>query len=126
MKLLKSKRVVKFYVYISPIFSCRVTYIICSKSSLKHLNFCIIVLPSIKTPLDNTTIVIHEGMNRTFTCEATGYPIPNVTWHRVDGLSIDVASMSDNILTGDGSVITNLTITNASRKDTGGIYLCSQ
>ena len=62
-------------------------------------------------------------MNRTFTCEATGYPIPNVTWHRVDGPLIDEVSMSDNILTGEGSVITNLTITNASREDTG-VYIC--
>ena len=63
-------------------------------------------------------------MNRTFTCEATGYPIPNVTWHRVDGPSIDGVSVSENILTGDGSVIANLTITNASREDTGE-YTCT-
>ena len=73
--------------------------------------------------MDNTTIVIHEGMNRTFTCEATGYPIPNVTWHRVDGSLTDGVSMSENILTGDGSVITNLTIKNTSREDTGA-YIC--
>ena len=63
-------------------------------------------------------------MNRTFTCEATGYPIPNVIWHRVDGSLTDGVSMSENILTGDGSVIANLKITNASREDTGE-YTCT-
>ena len=72
-------------------------------------------------------------MNRSFTCEATGRPIPTVTWHRVDGSSTDGVSMSDNILTGDGSgdnvltggsgVSANLVITNASRQNTG-VYTC--
>ena len=80
-------------------------------------------MPLIITPLDNTTILIHEGMNRSFTCEATGYPIPTVTWHRVDGPSVDGVPISESILTKDGSVIANLMITNASREHTGA-YSC--
>ena len=92
-----------------------------------------VVQPLIITLLDNTTTVIHEGMNSSFTYEATGYPIPTVTWHRVDGSSTDGVSMNDNILTEDGSdnvligggnVSANLVITNASRENTG-VYICS-
>ena len=63
-------------------------------------------------------------MNRNFTCEATGYPIPTVTWHRVDGSSTDGVSMSENILTEDNSVIANLMITNVSTEHTGA-YTCT-
>ena len=89
--------------------------------------------PLIITPIDNTTMLIHEGMNRSFTCEATGYPIPTVTWHRVDGSSTDGVLINDNILTRDGSdnvltggggVSANLVITNASREN-AGVYMCS-
>ena len=83
-----------------------------------------IAQPLIITPLENTTIVIHEGINRTFTCKATGYPIPNVIWHRMDGSSTDGVSMSDNILTGGGGSSANLVIRNASREDTGK-YTCT-
>ena len=62
-------------------------------------------------------------MNRSFTCEATGHPIPTVTWHRVDGSSTDGVSMSDNVLTGGGGVSANLVITNASRENTG-VFTC--
>ena len=93
---------------------------------------CSVVEPLIIIPLDNTTIVIHEGMNRSFTCEATGYPIPTVTWRRVDGPSADGVfniltgdgSGSDKILTGGGGVSVNLVITNASSENTG-VYMCS-
>ena len=80
--------------------------------------------PVIATPLENITIVIHEGMNRTFTCKATGYPIPNVIWHRMDGSSTDRVSMSENILTRGGGSTANLVIRNASKEDTG-IYTCT-
>ena len=80
--------------------------------------------PLIATPLDTTTILIHEGMNRTFTCKATGYPIPNVIWHRVNGSLTDRVSVSENILTGGGGSTANLVIRNASREDTG-IYTCT-
>ena len=80
--------------------------------------------PLIATPLDTITIVIHEGMNRTFTCKATGYPIPNVVWHTVDGSLTDRVSVSENILTGGDGSTANLVIRNASREDTG-IYTCT-
>ena len=101
-------------------------------SSIMKFSFSV-AQPRIITPLDNTTIVIHEGMNRSFTCEATGYPIPTVTWHRVNGSSIAAVVMYDHILTGDGSanvltgggsVSVNLVITNASREIIG-VYMCS-
>ena len=79
--------------------------------------------PLIITPLDTTTIVIHEGMSRTFACKATGYPIPTITWHRVGEPSTDGVSMSENITGGSGSTA-NLVIRNASREDTG-VYTCT-
>ena len=78
--------------------------------------------PLIITPLDNTSIVIHEGMSRTFACKATGYPIPTITWHRVSEPSTDGVSMSENITGGSGSTA-DLVIRNASREDTG-VYTC--
>ena len=63
------------------------------------------------------------------TCEAFGYPPPTVVWSRSDAALSDRVSVSDNVSvpTEYGSVTrvsVNLTITNASREDTGE-YLCS-
>ena len=63
-------------------------------------------------------------MNSSFTCEATGYPVPTVTWHRVDGSSTDGLLINDNILTGDGRMIAYLMIANASKEHTGA-YTCT-
>ena len=76
----------------------------------------------------NDTIV-REGNTTTITCEAFGYPPPTVVWNRVDGILSDRVSVSDsvNVPTGYGNVTrvsVNLTITNASREDTG-VYTCS-
>ena len=63
------------------------------------------------------------------TCEAFGYPPPTVVWNRIDGILSDRVSVSDsvNVPTGYGnvtSVSVSLTLTNASREDTG-VYTCS-
>ena len=76
----------------------------------------------------NDTIV-REGNTTTITCEAFGYPPPTIVWSRLDGNLSDRVSMSDSVSvpTGYGNVTRvsmNLTITNASREDTGE-YICS-
>ena len=90
----------------------------------KAIKFCFVVQPFIKTPLDNTTIAINEGINRNFTCGATGYPIPTVMWYRTNGSFNDGVSMSKSIPTENASVVAYLTITNASRENTG-VYTCT-
>ena len=77
--------------------------------------------------LNNTTI--REGNTTTITCEALGYPPPTVVWSRTNGILSDRVSVSDSVSvpTGYGNVTrmsVNLTITNASREDTG-VYMCS-
>ena len=76
----------------------------------------------------NDTIV-REGNTTTITCEAFGYPPPTVVWNRINGILSDRVSVSDSVSvpTGYGNVTrvsVNLTITNASREDTG-VYTCS-
>ena len=76
----------------------------------------------------NETIII-ERNGTTITCEASGYPPPTIVWSRLDGNLSDRVLVSDNVSvpTGYGNVTrvsVNLTITNASREDTGE-YMCS-
>ena len=76
----------------------------------------------------NDTIV-REGNTTTIICEAFGYPPPTVVWNRINGVLSDTISVGDSVIvpTGYGSETTvsvNLTITNASREDTG-VYTCS-
>ena len=78
-------------------------------------------------PLSNT--IVREENTTTITCEALGYPPPTVVWSRTNGILSDRVSVSDNVSvpTGYGNVTrvsVNLTITNASREDTG-VYMCS-
>ena len=78
-------------------------------------------------PLSNS--VVREGNTVTITCEALGYPPPTVVWSRANGTLSDRVSVSDSVSVpiGYGSVTrvgVNLTITNASREDTG-VYMCS-
>ena len=77
--------------------------------------------------MNNTTI--REGNTTTITCEALGYPPPTVVWNRTNGTLSNGVLMSDSVSvpTGYGNVTrvsVNLTITNASREDTG-VYMCS-
>ena len=73
--------------------------------------------------------VVREGNTITITCEASGYPSLAV-WSRTNGTLSDRVSISsnNNILleygTNERRVSVNLTITNASREDTG-VYMCS-
>ena len=72
---------------------------------------------------------VEEGSATTITCEALGYPPPTVVWNRLDGIFSERVSVSDSVSvsTGYGNVtrvIVNLTITTASREDTGE-YMCS-
>ena len=76
----------------------------------------------------NDTIVL-ERSSVTINCEALGYPPPSVTWSGLDEILSDRVSVSDSVSvpTGYGNVTrvsVNLTITNASREDTG-VYTCS-
>ena len=78
--------------------------------------------------LVNDTI-IREGNTTIITCEAFGYPPPTVVWNRINGILSDRVSVSDSasVPTEYGNVTrvnVNLTITNASREDTG-MYTCS-
>ena len=82
---------------------------------------CTVVQPFINAPMDNTTLVINEGDNINFTCEATGYPTPTVIWSRANG---DRVSMSGDSTTESGAVIANLIMINASETDTG-VYTCT-
>ena len=81
---------------------------------------------TIVSPLSNT--IVREGNTTTITCEAIGYP-DTVVWSRTNGTLSNRISISDNINvpTEYGNVRRvrlNLTITNASREDTG-VYICS-
>ena len=76
----------------------------------------------------NETIIL-ERNGATITCEALGYPPPTIVWSRLDGNLSDRVLVSDSVSvpTGYGNVTrvsVNLTITNASREDTGE-YMCS-
>ena len=73
--------------------------------------------------------IITEGCTTTILCEAIGYPPPTVVWNKFNGILSDRVSVSDSVSvpTGYGNVTrvsVNLTITNASREDTG-VYTCS-
>ena len=79
------------------------------------------------SPLNYT--ICREGNTTTITCEAFGYPPPTVVWNRINGILSDRVSVSDSVSvpTGYGNVkrvSINLTLTNASREDTG-VYTCS-
>ena len=82
---------------------------------------------SLVNPLNNT--IVRERNTTTITCEALGYLPPTVVWSRTNGTLSDRVSVSDSVIvpTGYGNVSrvsVNLTITNASREDTG-VYMCS-
>ena len=74
-------------------------------------------------------ITVREGNTTTITCEAFGYPPPTVVRIRSNANLSDRVSVSDSVSapTRYGNVTrvnVNLTITNASREDTGH-YKCS-
>ena len=78
-------------------------------------------------PLNKT--IVRERNTTIITCEALGYPPPTIVWSRTNGTLSDRVSVSDSVSvpTGYGNVTrvsVNLTITNASREDTG-VYMCS-
>ena len=91
---------------------------------------CYTVAPSVVDPTNNiTTVVINENNSTEIICEVIGYPPPTVVWSRTNGTLSEIVSVSDNVSvpTGYGNVTrvsVNLTITNASREDTG-VYMCS-
>ena len=82
------------------------------------------VQPVIKTPINDTVIEIDEETGITFTCEATGDPMPTLMWSRISKTLSDRVSMGNAVITEDGSVSVKLTIINASREDTGE-YVCT-
>ena len=80
------------------------------------------------TSSPNNEITTYEGITTTITCKAVGYPPPTIVWNRTNGTLSDRVSVSDNVsvLTGNGNltrVSVNLTISSASREDTGE-YTC--
>ena len=77
-------------------------------------------------PLSDTTVM--EGTTTTITCVAIGSPPVKVVWSKVDGSLSNRVSVSDGVSVPAGygnvtKVSVNLTITNASREDTG-LYVC--
>ena len=87
------------------------------------------VSPTIITPLENSHALITAGDTATITCEASGYPTPAIVWSKSTGNLSDRVSVSDSVSIQSGivnvtSVKVNLTLTNASREDTG-LYECS-
>ena len=82
------------------------------------------VQPAIKTPINDTVIEIDEETSITFTCEATGDPMPTLMWSRTSEPLSDRISMGNAVITEDGSVSINLTIIDATRGDTGE-YVCT-
>ena len=90
---------------------------------LSIINFAGIATVS---PLSYT--VVREESTTTIVCETFGYPPPTVVWSRTKGTLSDRVSVSDSVIvsTGYGNVTrvsVNLTLTNASREDTGE-YMC--
>ena len=88
-----------------------------------------IVPPNIETQVGNATEVIREGMNITITCEATGYPPPDMAWSRNNGVLTNRTIITDvvSIPTENGNVTrvsVDLIIASTSREDTG-VYICS-
>ena len=76
-------------------------------------------------PVNNiTTVIINENNSTEIICEAIGYPPPTVVWSRTNGTLSDRVSVSDSFPGNMTRVSANLTITNASREDTG-VYMCS-
>ena len=76
--------------------------------------------------MDNIN-VITEGDNITFTCESVDNPLPTITWSRTNEPRVFL--VGDNVTEfirnqNQSKVTRNLTITNASRNDTG-VYTCS-
>ena len=90
---------------------------------------CLYCLLGIATVYSLNDTIVREGNTNTITCEALGYPPPTVVWNRINGILSDRVSVSDSVSvpTGYGNVTrvsVNLTITNATREDTG-VYTCS-
>ena len=78
-------------------------------------------------PFNDTNV--KEENTITITCEAFGYPPPIIVWSRPNGILSSRVLVNDSVtvLTKNGNVTrvsVNLTITNASREDTG-VYTCS-
>ena len=81
---------------------------------------------AITSSLNDT--IVRKGNTSTIICKAFGYPSPTIVWERINGTLSDRVSVSDHVSvpTGYGNVIrvsVNLTLTNASREDTG-VYTC--
>ena len=72
-----------------------------------------------------------EGDTITFTCTATGVPVPSVTWSRADGSSLTdsryvISNTSSTMIVNDVYQVTrNLTIMNIVRTDMGTMYNCT-
>ena len=92
-----------------------------------HMYICYAGTATIAGLLNDT--IVREGNTTTITCEAFGYLPPTAVWNRINGILSDTISVSDSVSvpTGYGNVTrvrVSLTITNASREDTG-VYTCS-
>ena len=99
-----------------PLYSLEVISVSTFKIFL-HNNNCLADQPEIDAHPQNTTRI--EGENVTLSCNATGNPVPNISWIG-DGSSVNTTINSRISFSDDNK---QLTITNVNRTD-GGEYQC--
>ncbi|XP_028044529.1 lachesin isoform X2 [Monomorium pharaonis] len=87
------------------------------KSQIGYLE--VVVPPDILDYPTSTDMVVREGSNVSLRCEATGSPMPNITWRREDGELINLGK-NQEVASIDGPVF-NITKVNRLQM---GAYLC--
>ena len=126
--LLEMLKPLKYSLSLVSRFNCIIDYMIILFIDQFQLIILFLYSVDITTvrPFNDTTV--REGSATTITCETFGYPPPTVVWSRLNENLSDRVLVSDNVSvpTEYGNVTkvsVNLTITNASREDTGE-YMC--
>lgn len=85
----------------------------------------VLVPPDIVGSKSSSDVLVREGSNVTLVCRAKGYPAPQITWRREDGLSLTVGNWQQHGSTKDNVSYEGdeLSITKVSRLHMGP-YLC--
>ena len=90
------------------------------------------VIPDIAFPTPDFQYIVNEGMAVTFNCDATGIPVPDISWLDnnfvlLTGSRVTLSEpSSESVNTSNGviySVSRQLTLSNASDFDSG-LYYC--